>query len=746
MKIITTSILFLAPLFLLAQIEVSGTIFDYRTQQVLIGATITSVDGGTVTDDTGKFKLQINRPSEIVISYIGYADFNLDVQSSSSDVIIRLQPSENILDLATVTSSRYEQKYGESTVSLDILPTRLIENSNSVTISDVLTKVPGVQMLDGQANIRGGSGFSYGAGSRVMLLLNDMPILQPDAAFPSWNDIPVENIAQVEVLKGSASAMYGSSALNGIINVRTKYATAEPETTVTVGAKLFGDYERESISGNTDTPYEYFISAVHRSRIKEDVDLVVYGHFLDQESYADSTYQNRGRLGFSTRYRLTDKLTLNLNSMINIADNSSFFIWNDGVEGNLTPFAGTVSATKNTRFIIDPSVTYFDKANNRHHFQARLYSLNNDNSLNQSNSSKNIYSEYQFQRLIERWDLNVSSGIVNQYLSTDSELFSNVKFTSYNLGAYAQLDKRFFEKLKLSIGSRYEYNDLNVPDGFEIDGVPIVRNLNDGSFIFKGGLNYTIGSYSFLRASFGQGYRFPTVVERFITTTFGSFAIKSNPTLTPEYGWSSELGFKQGFNLLGFKGFLDIAVFRQEYQDMLEFVFIPNDFAFQSQNIGNTVINGIELGVAGELKLGKVPINLFGGYTYIDPKYKDYETNTQIRSSLSESDMNVLKYRSKHFFKMDVEAKMGNFSMAFSSNASSHLINIDGVFEAVGGIGDYRELNNSGFLVSDFRFGYDLSQTKITLLLNNVFNAEYTLRPAELEAPRNIGMRLQHDF
>ena len=746
MKTIATSLFVLIPLLLLSQIEVSGTVVDRVTQEVLIGATISADGRGAVTDDQGAFSFSLDKTTQVVFSYIGYADTLVDITRSIKDLKIQLSPSDNILDLATVTSSRYEEKYGESTVSIDILPTRLIENSNSVTISDVLAKVPGVQMLDGQANIRGGSGFSYGAGSRVMLLLNDMPILQPDAAFPSWNDIPVENIAQVEVLKGSASAMYGSSALNGIINVRTKYATAKPETTVTVGAKLFGDYKRESIQGSTETPYEYFVSAVHRSRLKENLDIVVHGHFLDQESYADSTYQNRGRVGLTTRYRLTDRLTLNLNTMLNVADNSSFFIWADGVEGNLSPFEGTISATKNTRFIIDPSITYYDGSDNRHHFQARFYALDNDNSLNQSNSSKNIYSEYQFQRSLERWDLNVSAGIVNQFLSTDSELFSNVKFTSYNLGAYIQLDKRVFQKLKLSFGSRYEYNDLNVPDGFEIEGVPIVRNLNDGSFIFKGGANYAIGEYSFLRASFGQGYRFPTVVERFITTTFGSFAIKSNPILTPEFGWTAELGFKQGFKVLGFKGFLDLAVFRQEYQDMLEFVFLPSDFAFQSQNIGNTEINGIELGVAGELKIGSVPISIFGGYTYIDPRYKDYETSSQIRASLSEPDLNVLKYRSKHFFKIDVEAQVKAFSFAISSNASSHIINIDGIFEAVGGIGDYRDMNNSGFLVSDFRLAYTLYNTKFTFLLNNVFNVEYTLRPAELEAPRNIGLRMQHDF
>ena len=64
--------------------------------------------------------------------------------------------------------------------------------------------------MDGQANIRGGSGYSYGAGSRVMLLMDDLPILTGDVNEVKWNYLPVEIIGQVEVIKGASSALYGS--------------------------------------------------------------------------------------------------------------------------------------------------------------------------------------------------------------------------------------------------------------------------------------------------------------------------------------------------------------------------------------------------------------------------------------------------------------------------------------------------------------------------------------------------------
>ncbi len=731
----------------------SGTVLDKISSNPLIGANVSFDKRGTVTDIDGKFEISLEESTKIVFSYLGYETVTVEVKESQNDVIIKMEASDNVLDAATVTGSRYEQKIGESTVSIDILPTKLIERTNVTNVSDALVKVPGVQILDGQANIRGGSGFSYGAGSRVILLLNDLPILNPDSAFPNWADVPVENIGQVEVLKGSASATYGSSALNGIINVRTKYATSEPETKVTMGTRVFDGFKREEVVSAEGWKGEAFVNAVHRSKINEDLDIVVHGYYSKLNSYADSTFQNRGRFGFSTKYRISDQLTVGLNGMINRAHNSSFFIWRNNSDAILKPLPGTVSETRNTRLIIDPYITYFDKWKGRHKLQARYYFVNNDNSLNQSNASKNLFTEYQYQKDIEQLNLKLTGGIVNQFLNTDSELFSDTQFSAYNVGGYLQLDQNLFQKLNLSAGARYEFNNLTIPDGFEVDGNLVNPNgLDDGRLIYKAGLNFQLAEYSFLRSSYGQGYRYPTIVERFISTTFGSFGIFSNPELLPESGYNLEVGLKQGFRVGTFKGFLDLAGFYQRYSNMMEFTFtsINGLFGFQSQNIGDTQIRGFEIGIGGELKIAKLPIRLFGGYTYIDPTYLDFDDSFSLRSSLSSSaeadslTQNVLKYRSKHNFKIDAELEYNQFTLGVALNSASSMINIDRAFYTfgIGGIREYRIDYGSSYSILDLRVGYKIKNVELGLQLNNVLNKEYTIRPAELEAPRNIGLRV----
>jgi iron complex outermembrane receptor protein len=185
---------------------------------------------------------------------------------------------------------------------------------------------------------------------------------------------------------------------------------------------------------------------------------------------------------------------------------------------------------------------------------------------------------------------------------------------------------------------------------------------------------------------------------------------------------------------------------------MIEFTFVfeSNKIGFQPRNVGSTRILGYEAGIAGKAELFGIPVNLFGGYTYIDPTYKNYDISEQVRNSVSEP-VNVLKYRSKHQLKMDAEASIGKFRWGWAVQRVSHVINIDKAFETVPpinidlfGIGEYRDLNNNGYWLLDTRIAWDNGRIKITALCNNLLNEEYTIRPALIEAPRNIGLRLDY--
>ena len=677
--------------------EISGIITEKSTKETLIGATIQVGSIGTTTDYDGKYQLELPAGAyELKVSYVGYQILEQTLELKAGEKLnlnFELEAETNILKTATVTSGKFEKELGEVTVSLEVLQPNLIDNTNKTGLDKAIEKLPGVTIIDGQANIRGGSGFSQGAGSRVLLLVDDIPILQPDAQFPNWDDVPVENIAQVEVLKGAASALYGTSALNGIVNVRTAYAKSEPETNLsTFYTHYFSpeDKAKKWWEGES-APYSSGFSAVHRRKMGK-FDLVLGTFYLNEETFNKGYFKKYGRFNIGTRYRLNDRLSFGINANINRGNSGSYFYWESAENADVGD-STTLATRERNRYNIDPFITYRDKSGNRHKFQGRFLRVSNDNSGNQSNFSNSYYGEYQFQRQFEDIDLVVTSGVVALGSDITAELYGDTTFTSLNYGAYIQLDKTFFERLNISLGARYEYNELNNP-GFQVNSnVVEPSNEKDDRIVMRIGANLKMGEYTFLRASWGEGYRYPSVAEKFIFTQAGAIEILPNPGLEFETGWTAELGVKQGFQISTFKGFLDVAAFVSRYDNMIEFNFgvWPYGFGFSAVNIGGTDIRGAEVTIAGKGQIGDLSYSTLIGYTYIDPVYTDFDTTIaeifteetlgQRNSRLSsEPKQNVLKYRSKHLFKLDIEFTYNQFSLGLEGFYNSHIVAIDNIF------------------------------------------------------------------
>ncbi len=765
----------LCPVFnLFAQnATLQGVVTDAANGEPLLGATVKTNGGGASTDDKGAYQLSLPAGNyELEFIYTGFETRKQTVRLVAGQTTIldvELGDADNLLQQATVTSGKFEKPLGEVTVSLDVLKPRLIQNTNTVAIDNVLSKVPGVSILDGQASIRGGAGFSYGAGTRVLLLMDDMPALQVDAGFPNWGDFPVENISQVEVLKGAASALYGSSAMNGIINIRTGYARDQPETEVAVFGKVWGapqDKAKQWWGRDTSDialPLETGFSINHKRKAGR-WDLVLGAFGLYRDSYNRDTYSRYGRITPNIRYRLNDRLTLGLNTNINFGRSGSFFIWaNDSVGAYQAGLGSASSSNGRLRFTIDPSLQYFDKGGNRHKFLGRYFYVHNNNSGNQSNDSRMLYGEYQYQRQMDDIGLVATAGVVGIYTTVDAKLYSNGNFTNENYAGYLQLDYKAFRKLNLSAGVRYERNVQHSPDVIQItqtrfDTIP--NGLTKESKpVFRVGANYQAGRATYFRASWGQGYRYPTIAEKFINTDFSTGnVVRPNPKLVSETGWTAELGLKQGFRIGNWMGFADLTAFQSEYQDMMEFVLAELTFSidpgppptlvplasFESQNVGDTKVKGFECSVTGQGKLGGGTLSLLTGYTWTEPKYKEFTNRIDEGSSV---DYNVLKYRFRNSFKLDAEYAWKKFTFGGSVNYNSKMEAIDAIFEVeiiepFKAVKHFRQ-NHGAFTVVDLRSSYQLTKNlRASVLCGNLLNEEYSLRPALLEGPRNFTLRL----
>lgn len=752
---------------------ISGNIIDESDKNPLIGVNIITSNGGTSSDLDGQFEIEgVEGKNTLTFKYIGYKEIVKTIELEKNQTLslsIEMQENATELGMVVVSAGKFEQKIEETTVSIEVIKSSLIENKNTTNIQTAIDQIPGVNITDGQANIRGGSGWSYGAGTRVQVLVDDMPLISGDAGQAQWSLISTENINQVEVIKGAASSLYGSSALNGVINIRTAFAGDVPETKINLHHGYYDDAKRESLNwwGGRNQKVSG-LDFLHKRKIKQ-LDLVVGGFLLRDEGYRYDENTNRARFNFNTKYKnqKIDGLAYGVNANFLKNETASALIWQN-YQTAYIPLDSSVTKTSGDVFNIDPFITYINPKNNdSHHFRTRFMHVINDNDTKgndsgQDNKSDTYFMEYQYQKTFEPINLKWTSGIVYEIVDAKSELFQGNNFRE-NQALFTQLDKKVGDRINLSLGARYEKFILSTGQDyiFEQD---TINNISDSKPVFRSGINYQLGKATYLRSSFGQGYRFPSIAELFIKTEVASgLWVFENPKLKPEHGWSSEIAVKQGFKFGDWVGFADLALFIMEYEDMMEFTFsqwsghsegvIPG-LGFKSINIGDTRISGTEFTIAGSGKIGKQKINFLGGYTYINPvtlepnRILEGDENLTYITSSSDTTNLILKYRYQHLAKIDVEVSREKLSFGVSLRYNSFMQNIDALFltdffESIApGIEESREQLNNGDFLMDLRLAYTINKMNtLSLIINNGLNTEYQTRPSNMMPPRMVSLK-----
>ena len=729
--------------------SVTGTIIDAGSGEPLIAVHV-SVDrrSGTTTDLEGAFSLSLAVGEHLIeFSYMGYTDQRKEItlrEGENLHLEIAMSRSSRMLDEVVVSAGKYEQKLSEVTVSLEVIKPYQLSNQNISSLDMILEKTPGISILDGQPSIRGGSGFSYGAGSRVLMLVDDLPMISADAGDIKWNYMPVENLGQVEVIKGASSVLYGSSALNGVINLKTRTPDIDPKTEVTLFGGAYLNPARRELVWWDRAPLFAGTSFSHLRKIG-NLDLNLGGNFFKDEGYREGEYETRvrGNLGLKYRFSKVQGLTLGLAASGMISDQSDFLLWQDAGSGAYLQNPESVTPLKANRYNIDPSVEYLTGRGNKHSLKTRLYSVGNATINDErSSASKLWYVEYRYLKRF-RSRTNWTSGISFSRNTVLAGLYDNHKGS--NSALFSQMDAHLLNKLQVSTGLRWELNTLN---GELFYSLPVVR----------AGLAYQAGEGTYIRSSIGQGYRFPSVAEKFADADIGGLKIFRNPELDPERGWSTEVGVKQDVVLGTWLGLADLALFWTEYDNMIEYTFgvyppspddIPtiDDVGFKALNIGTARINGLDAKISMIGTMGPLGLQFSGGYTWMNP----VDPSLLDSAELVSVEGHILKYRRRHLVKLDLEIQAWKIFTGINLQYNSRMINVDRAFIDPGignlilpGFPTYWEEHATEYATLDFRLGWNITEMiRITTILRNALNVEYLGRPGDIGPPRNITLQLR---
>jgi len=800
----------LFPLTLLAQNAIiKGKITDAKTQEALIGVNIlTGKDIAAITDLDGNFEIKTTAGTYTYqFSYIGFQEISKTIEAKENETLelnIALEEElKNILgDELVITGSLFPKKASEEVISIEVIKPKLIQNTNVTRIDEAFRRVSGVNVADGQANIRGGSGWTYGVGSRVGFVLDGQTILSPDRGDIKWTMLPIETVGQIEVLKGASSVLYGSSAMNGTIHLQSVVPTKKPQTRFTGFLSFYGPPKRKETKW-WETPQPstgYTFMRAHKPT--NHFEYTVGGNIYIQNQQYENGLEYLARINYRTKWisKKNEKLSGGLAGSFSYNRETEFFYWRNSNDGAYKPAANNVFS--NLRLTIDPFLTFYDKKNNKHEILTRTYF--NRPSFDTKTLLENI--DYRFTKQYAAKELTIIAGANDQFLYINVPAFVGSPNKVANLfAAFMQLDKKY-KKLTLSGGVRFETFAFEKKAG--VTGSEFRDKNGKLKFYLPGqwraGLNYQATSKASIRFNIGQAYRFPSFAERFVDENLGSadisfpkeryeyrndtvfvfkydsivprktLAILPNEDLVPEYGWTSEIGYQQKVFSKNKKyaGLYDFAFFWQQYKNLVDFNVNLSDTTvyalvkLKAENITDARIAGLDISFKHAITHKKHEINILTGYTYTLPivmdKYLGYGLDKvgpylgsffkhMFTPITGDTASYVLKYRNRHLITLDFEYVFDNkLTLGIDARYYSNQENFDKLFLAIPGAGIedyYKNMSKKGDFVVNARAFYTYkNKHTFGFIVKNLTNREYWLRVGRLEPPVNFTMQYRFEF
>ena len=746
---------------------------------------------GTLTDTAGKYDLPFEDGTHYVdFSFIGYSPRSILVtilDQKDRKIDVQMTDSTKELEIVVVTGTKYEKKLGDMLTSIEVVKATTIQANNS-KMDEAMNKVPGVNMMGRTISIRGGSGFSDATSNRVMAMQDDVPIISPENGGILWDMIPIEELEQVEIIKGSSSSLFGSSALDGVLNMVTVNPTPKMENKLILNYGFYGEPDNKEwdwwwhkqikkkdgkLVDHIALPMFGGGTFLHRKQYG-DVGVVFSAAYNQNQNYLQNADYTMVRMGAKVRYtpHKHPHITLGLNSNFFHKNFKDFFVAADTGKGAYQPLTSNPIVRQRT-FNIDPYLNAYDDNGNRHSVKFQVLNVLYNSTTGDSTASTQYYYNYTFLHTFKKSDVILTAGTEGFYTLIRGKTFENVVVNpntiqyfstrdEMNYAAFAQFEKKFFHKLTIAGGIRLEYAQL--AGQTVMNELPVVNML---SKIFGGkktisspvtplarvGINYQATEGTFLRGSIGQGFRYPAMSEKYVFTERSGAQVYPNEALKPENGWMSEIGIKQGVKISKWMAYFDLSGFIMRYHDLIEFEadnnlpdsikFSPylQGIPFQAQNIDNARILGVEFSAMGSGKIFGVPLSFLIGYTYIDPRNMDY--NPAVIGSTP-----LLKYRTQHTAKADVQANYKGLTAGITGFYGSNIKYIDnGSTGALAVYQAFRSTHTHGEFVLDIRAGYTYKEkASFMFICKNVANTEYMLQPGVIDAPRNYGFQVGYNF
>ena len=564
------------------------------------------------------------------------------------------------LEKTVVTATRTETPVENLPVSVTVITQDEIEKMHAKTVDDVLNKAAGVQIRRGKGLANTGSHTTLymrgtGDSSRVLVLKDGIPLNTTYIGSVNfWGVISVEDIEKIEIVRGASSALYGSSAMGGVINIITRPAREKTSGSVSFEGGTFDTYiGNANIAAATDKfglrasaghkrtdGYEYYEGEKWKDYYKTPE------NELTNVSVGGDIWLGESILKLDYEYFMEDSLSATTTQYDGEAENNNYML------SYSIPIGKTDVSIKSFYFDYEYST------------KARKYNKttkNHDKFYYDSNVPKDEYglmmqvsTELGSHRLTVGSDLKWGKCDSKYTYVTGKRIFSG-KQDLYSV--FVNDEMLIGDKLILSAGVRYDSWKNHSADFYD-DTNATVRSIKypektDEAWSPRAGVVYKVTEDTKLRASFGTGFKVPSLYYLYKSGPHGATRFDlANPDLGPEeMPWSYDVGFdmKPNDNLN-----LSFTFYQSQFKDFLGdktldpsevpsyFTPDPGMAVIQKVNMGQIDIHGVEAGLEYAFNSRW---SAFVNHTYNVSKIKEYEAKPEVEG-------NDLSYTPRHMTKI----------------------------------------------------------------------------------------------
>ncbi|HNW96996.1 MAG TPA: TonB-dependent receptor [Bacteroidales bacterium] len=547
---------------------IKGIVKDSVNRIALSSVAVISDELGYISE-TGKhgtFSIPAteNKIFNIRFSMQGYKTKYCKLKADCKDtIVIFISPSIIEMDELTITATRFATKIKESPVLTQIISSKELSLAGSTQIATALSNaMPGLDFYNE------GSGMTFtmqGIESKYTLFLIDGERMAGENHDNiDYYRLGSSNIEKIEIVKGASSTLYGSNAIGGVVNLITRTPVKPFEMNLYGRVSKFSELESGLNFGFRKNKFSSFTDVSRKSTDGYDLtpetsDLYTLEPYTLYNAFQKFTYKANSKLSFILKGSCYSR------ERFDVSDVPVHPLYSD--------YNGSFTTNYKVNEHLDITATYHGDRYESHNILEKL-----------DNQKKSIY-----------YDIQHTGRIIGKYFNTYDHI---IKKQSLITGVEMFSDKMFSERIEDSTREMKNYNifildEIKINNHFTAIGGIRYDNYSSvkSSLSPKVSLMYSIGKFNY-RATYGYGFRVPSIKEQYYDFDLGFISVKGNDSLRPEH--SKYASFSVEYNHK--KNNASANVYFNRVDDMIHDVLLANTTnSYTYINLNKVNVSGIDL-------------------------------------------------------------------------------------------------------------------------------------------------------